>query len=93
MFASSSFLLISSRSSWFSPLELDGNAMLEASDGNSAASLGPLRLLDSSLSVRSNLGGGDLTPTEAKEAWTDMFLPPGQADYDTFWNGGSARLF
>lgn len=40
--------------------------------------------------VRSdNMGQGSLSPDEGKRAWTDLFLPPGDSLYDTFWNGGS----
>jgi len=37
-----------------------------------------------------NFGGetDDVTAEEAKHGWTDLFIPPDDAQYDTFWNGG-----
>jgi len=38
--------------------------------------------------VSRNMGSGDLPEDDAKRAFTDVFLPPGSADYDYFWTGG-----
>jgi len=35
-----------------------------------------------------NMGSGDLPEDDAKRAFTDVFLPPGCAEYDYFWTGG-----
>ena len=46
-------------------------------------------LFGSGFQRSNNLGGGTKTATEAKRAYTDLFLEPTDAQYNYFWNGGS----
>ena len=48
-------------------------------------------LFSSGFKRSNNLGSGDSSNVDAKKAFTDVFLPPGDEAYNNFWNGGSGN--